>query len=68
MTTAAAAAATQVHARPASVRVAAALAGALLVALAAQVALSVPGTPVPFTLQPLAVLIVGACSARGSGR
>ena len=57
MTTAAAA--TPVHARPFGVRVSAALAGAVLVALAAQVALPIPGTPVPFTLQPLAVLIVG---------
>jgi biotin transport system substrate-specific component len=34
-------------------------AGALLVALAAQVAVPLPGTPVPMTLQPLAVLLVG---------
>ncbi|MDO8665370.1 MAG: hypothetical protein Q7J79_02070, partial [Gemmatimonadales bacterium] len=33
--------------------------GALLVALAAQFAVPLPGTPVPMTLQPLAVLIVG---------
>src|SRR5436190_3314140 len=33
--------------------------GAILVAAAAQVALPLPGTPVPFTLQPLAVLLVG---------
>ncbi|HET7789164.1 MAG TPA: biotin transporter BioY [Gemmatimonadales bacterium] len=33
--------------------------GAALVAAAAQVAVPVPGTPVPMTLQPLAVLIVG---------
>jgi len=33
--------------------------GALLVALAAQVAVPLPGTPVPMTLQPLAVLLVG---------
>lgn len=33
--------------------------GAALVALAAQVAVPLPGTPVPMTLQPLAVLIVG---------
>jgi biotin transport system substrate-specific component len=45
--------------RPAGARVAAALAGALAVAAAAQVAIAVPGTVVPFTLQPLAVLIVG---------
>ena len=33
--------------------------GAALVAAAAQVAVPLPGTPVPMTLQPLAVLIVG---------
>jgi biotin transport system substrate-specific component len=35
------------------------LAGALFVALAAQVAIPLPGTPVPVTLQVPAVLIVG---------
>lgn len=45
--------------RPVSIRLAAALAGALLVAAAAQVAVPIPGSPVPFTLQPLAVLVVG---------
>ena len=35
------------------------LLGAALVAVAAQVALPLPGTPVPMTLQPLAVLLVG---------
>jgi len=34
-------------------------AGALLVALASQLAVPLPGTPVPMTLQPLAVLLVG---------
>ncbi len=33
--------------------------GALLVALAAQVSVPLPGTPVPMTLQPMAVLLVG---------
>jgi biotin transport system substrate-specific component len=33
--------------------------GAILVAAAAQVAVPLPGTPVPLTLQPLAVLLVG---------
>ena len=33
--------------------------GAALVAVAAQVAVPLPGTPVPMTLQPLAVLLVG---------
>ena len=36
------------------------LAGAAFVGLAAQVAVPLPGTPVPFTLQTLAVLLVGA--------
>ncbi|HET8634543.1 MAG TPA: biotin transporter BioY [Gemmatimonadales bacterium] len=34
--------------------------GALIVALSAQIALPLPFTPIPFTLQPLAVLLVGA--------
>ena len=38
---------------------AAVVAGALAVALASQVAVPLPGTPVPMTLQPLAVLLVG---------
>ena len=46
-------------ARPVGIKVAAALAGALIVAASAQVAIPVPGSLVPFTLQPLAVLIVG---------
>jgi biotin transport system substrate-specific component len=41
------------------VRVLAVILGALLVALAAQVSIPLPGTPVPMTLQPLAVLLVG---------
>jgi biotin transport system substrate-specific component len=40
-------------------RAVAAVLGAALVAAAAQVAVPLPGTPVPLTLQPLAVLIVG---------
>jgi biotin transport system substrate-specific component len=40
-------------------RALAVLLGAALVALAAQIAIPLPGTPVPLTLQPLAVLIVG---------
>ena len=44
---------------PAARRVFAVIAGAVLVALAAQVAVPLPGTPVPLTLQPLAVLLVG---------
>src|SRR5438094_594359 len=40
-------------------RALAVLSGVALVALAAQIAIPVPGTPVPMTLQPLAVLLVG---------
>ena len=40
-------------------RTIAVLLGTALVALAAQIAVPLPGTPVPLTLQPLAVLIVG---------
>jgi biotin transport system substrate-specific component len=40
-------------------RVVAVTLGVALVAVAAQVAVPLPGTPVPMTLQPLAVLIVG---------
>ena len=38
---------------------AAVVAGALAVALASQIAVPLPGTPVPMTLAPLAVLLVG---------
>jgi len=40
-------------------RVMAVILGAAFVALAAQIAVPLPGTPVPMTLQPLAVLLVG---------
>jgi len=40
-------------------RVIAVILGAALVTLAAQIAVPLPGTPVPMTLQPLAVLLVG---------
>ena len=33
--------------------------GAILVAIAAQISIPLPGTPVPMTLQPMAVLLVG---------
>lgn len=45
---------------PATLKVAAVLGASLLIALAAQVAIPVPFSPVPLTLQPLAVLLVGA--------
>ena len=41
------------------VRAFAVVLGALFVAAAAQVSVPLPGTPVPMTLQPLAVLVVG---------
>jgi biotin transport system substrate-specific component len=41
--------------------------GALVVALAAQVSVHLPLTPVPMTLQPLAVLVVGGLLGAGSG-
>jgi biotin transport system substrate-specific component len=41
------------------VRVLAVVLGAVLVAIAAQVSIPLPGTPVPMTLQPMAVLLVG---------
>ena len=40
-------------------RVTAVILGAAFVALAAQISVPLPGTPVPMTLQPLAVLLVG---------
>lgn len=40
-------------------RVLAVALGAALVALAAQISIPLPGTPVPMTLQPMAVLLVG---------
>jgi biotin transport system substrate-specific component len=45
------------------------LVGALLVALSAQVVVPVPFSPVPMTLQPLAVLVVGGLlgATRGTG-
>ncbi len=41
------------------IRIGAVVLGAVLVALAAQVSVPLPGTPVPMTLQPMAVLLVG---------
>ena len=41
------------------VRVLAVILGAVLVAVAAQVSIPLPGTPVPMTLQPMAVVLVG---------
>src|SRR5438477_1591042 len=42
--------------------------GSALIAIAAQIAIPIPGSPVPLTLQPLAVLLVGVIlgSARGA--
>ncbi|MGE5801427.1 MAG: biotin transporter BioY [Gemmatimonadota bacterium] len=41
------------------VRALAVILGAVLVAVAAQLSIPLPGTPVPMTLQPMAVLLVG---------
>ncbi|MGH7570152.1 MAG: biotin transporter BioY [Gemmatimonadales bacterium] len=48
-------------------RAAAIVAGTALVAAAAQVSIPLPGTPVPMTLQPLAVLLVGGLLGPGLG-
>ncbi len=49
-----------VQSRPVELRKAIAVVlGAAFVALAAQISVPLPGTPVPMTLQPLAVLLVG---------
>ena len=48
-------------------RAAAVVLGAALVAAAAQIAIPLPGTPVPMTLQPLAVLMVGGLLGRWLG-
>ena len=48
-------------------RVLAAIAGAVFVALSAQIAVPVPGTPVPITFQLPAVLIVGGLLGSGLG-
>jgi biotin transport system substrate-specific component len=48
-------------------RVLAVVLGTALVAAASQVAIPLPGTPVPMTLQPLAVLLVGALLGPGLG-
>jgi biotin transport system substrate-specific component len=48
-------------------RIAAAALGALVVALSAQIVVPVPFSPVPMTLQPLAVLVVGALLGGAAG-
>jgi biotin transport system substrate-specific component len=48
-------------------RIIAAALGALVVALAAQIVVPVPFSPVPMTLQPLAVLVVGALLGPAAG-
>ncbi len=50
---------TKAASRPIGYKIAASLAGALVVAAAAQVSIPIVGSPVPFTLQPFAVLVVG---------
>jgi biotin transport system substrate-specific component len=59
--------ATRAAARSRPAALLAAAAGAALVALAAQIAVPLPGTPVPMTLQPLAVLLVGGLLGPGAG-
>ncbi len=54
-----ASAASRASARPRSAAAVSIAAAVLLVALASQLAVPLPGTPVPLTLQPLAVLLVG---------
>ena len=48
-------------------RIVAAALGALVVALSAQIVVPVPFSPVPMTLQPLAVLVVGALLGGAAG-
>lgn len=48
-------------------RAAAVTLGALLVAVSAHLAIPVPGTPVPMTMQPLAVLLVGGALGASLG-
>ena len=48
-------------------RIAAALLGSLFVALCAQIALPLPWTPVPMTMQPFGVLLVGLLLGPGLG-
>ena len=48
-------------------RAVAVVAGAVLVAISAHLAIPVPGTPVPMTMQPLAVLLVGGALGAGLG-
>jgi biotin transport system substrate-specific component len=40
---------------------------AAMMALGAQIAIPIPGTPVPFTLQPLAVVLAGLCLGPAAG-
>jgi len=43
------------------------IAASILIALAAQVAIPIPGSPVPLTLQPIAVLLVGVTLGASRG-
>ncbi len=52
---------TSVVARDRQLTVVGAIAFAAMMTLAAQIAIPIPGTPVPFTLQPLAVVLAGMC-------
>jgi biotin transport system substrate-specific component len=55
------------HAAPKVRAVPSLLAGALLTALAAQASVSIPGSPVPQSLQTLAVVVVGGALGAGGG-
>jgi biotin transport system substrate-specific component len=52
---------TSVAARERQLTVVGVIGFAATMALAAQIAIPIPGTPVPFTLQPLAVVLAGMC-------
>jgi biotin transport system substrate-specific component len=52
---------TSVAARDRQLTVVGVIGFAATMALAAQIAIPIPGTPVPFTLQPLAVVLAGMC-------
>ena len=52
---------TSVVARDRQLTVVGAIGFAAAMTLAAQIAIPIPGTPVPFTLQPLAVVLAGMC-------
>jgi len=58
---------TSVAARDRQLTVLGVIGFAATMALAAQIAIPIPGTPVPFTLQPLAVVLAGMCLGPAAG-